>query len=87
MSVKIFIVEDEPLIADTIALALIKEKYDVVGIADNAKEALFDIEEFSPDIILIDININGSINGIELAHRINKKFGIPFFISHFTIRF
>jgi len=78
MSVKIYIVEDEPLIADTIALALTKEKYHVVGIADNAKEALFDIEEYKPDLILIDINIKGDINGIELAQRINKKWNIPF---------
>lgn len=78
MPVKIYIVEDEPLIADTIALALSKENYNVVGIADNAKEALFDIEEYKPDLILIDINIKGSINGIELAERINAKWQLPF---------
>lgn len=78
MPVKIYIVEDEPLIADTIALALTKEHYDVVGIADNAKEALFDIEEYKPDLILIDINIKGNINGIELAERINDKWRLPF---------
>ncbi len=78
MPVKIYIVEDEPLIADTIALALTKENYDIVGITDNAKEALFDIEEYKPDLILIDINIKGNINGIELADRINGKWQIPF---------
>ncbi len=75
---KIYIVEDEPLIADTIALALSKEGYNVCGIADNAKEALYDIDDLKPDLILLDINISGSINGIELAEKINTKFKIPF---------
>jgi len=78
MSKKIYIVEDEPLIADTIAHALKKEGYHVCGIADNAKEALYDIDELKPDLILLDINIIGKITGIELAEKINEKFKIPF---------
>jgi len=78
MTKKIFIVEDEPLIADTIAHSLSKEGYTVCGIADNAKEALYDIDELKPDLILLDINIIGEITGIELAEKINKKFKIPF---------
>jgi len=78
MAKKIYIVEDEPLIADTIAHALDKDGYTVCGIADNAKEALYDIEELQPDLILLDINIIGEISGIVLAKKINAKFNIPF---------
>lgn len=78
MAKKIYIVEDEPLIADTIAHVLEKDGYEVCGIADNAKEALYDIDELKPDLILIDINLNGSVTGIELAEKINSKFKIPF---------
>lgn len=78
MSKKIYIVEDEPLIADTIAHALEKEGYEVCGIADNAKEALYDIDDLKPNLILLDINIIGNISGIELAEKINTKFNIPF---------
>ena len=78
MSRKIYIVEDEPLIADSIAHALEKEGYVVCGIADNAKEALYDIDELKPDLILLDINIIGNITGVELAKKINAKFKIPF---------
>lgn len=74
---KIYIVEDEPLIADTIQVALENEGYIVCGMADNAKEALFDIEEYQPDLVLLDIHIEGDINGIELASRMQKKFKIP----------
>jgi len=78
MGKKIYIVEDEPLIADTIAHALEKEGYEVCGIADNAKEALYDIDDLKPDLILLDINIIGDITGIQLAEKINEKFKIPF---------
>jgi DNA-binding LytR/AlgR family response regulator len=78
MKKKIYIVEDEPLIADSIAHALEKDGYSVCGIADNAKEALYDIEELCPDLILLDINIVGTITGVALAGKINKKFKIPF---------
>ncbi|WP_456377873.1 LytR/AlgR family response regulator transcription factor [Lutibacter sp.] len=78
MAKHIYIVEDEPLISDSIAHALEKEGYKVCGIADNAKEALYDIDELQPDLILLDINLIGSITGIELAEKINLKFKIPF---------
>ena len=78
MGKKIYIVEDEPIIADTIAHALEKEGYSVCGIADNAKEALYDIDDLKPDLVLLDINIIGAISGIELAEKINEKFKIPF---------
>jgi len=75
---KIYIVEDEPLIAETIKTALTKEGYIIVGMTDNAKEALFDIEQLKPELILLDIHIDGSIDGIELAQFIKKKCAIPF---------
>lgn len=85
MSRKIYIVEDEPLIAETIQTALKKEGYTIVGMSDNAKEALFDIEQLIPDLILLDIHIEGNIDGIELAQHIKKKFQIPFiFLTSFS---
>ncbi len=78
MTKKIYIVEDEPLIADTIAHALKKEGYIVCGISDNAKEAIYDIDELKPDLILLDIHIIGNITGVELAEKINEKFKLPF---------
>jgi DNA-binding LytR/AlgR family response regulator len=78
MNKKIYIVEDEPLIAETIKTALTKEGYQIIGMSDNAKEALFDIEHLQPELILLDINIEGTIDGIELAGYIKKKCNIPF---------
>jgi len=78
MGIKIYIVEDEPLIAETIKTALVKEGYEVCGMTDNAKEALYDIDDCKPDIVLLDITIEGDIDGVSLAGKIQQKFKIPY---------
>lgn len=84
MSTKIYIIEDEPLIAETIKTALEKEGYTIVGMTDNGKEALFDIEELQPDLILVDITLEGKMDGIELVEHLKKKSDVPyiFLTSH-----
>lgn len=78
MSTKIYIIEDEPLIAETIKTVLEKAAYTIVGMTDNAKEALFDIEALQPDLILVDITLEGKMDGIEMAGYLKKKSDIPF---------
>lgn len=71
---KILIVEDEPLIADDIAEILEKNGYDVVGIADEAEEALDLIAECRPAVALLDINIEGDQDGVQLAAQLSIPF-------------
>ena len=78
MSTKIYIIEDEPLIAETIKTALEKEGYTIIGMTDNGKEALFDIEELQPDLILVDITLDGKMDGIEMVEHLKKKSEVPF---------
>ena len=78
MNTKIYIVEDEPLIAETIKTALEKEGYTILGMTDNAKEALFDIQEMQPDLVLLDITLDGAMDGIEMITHLKKKKEIPF---------
>ena len=78
MSTKIYIIEDEPLIAETIKTALEKEGYIILGMTDNAKEALFDIEQLQPDLIIVDITLDGKMDGIEMVEHLKKKSDIPF---------
>jgi DNA-binding response OmpR family regulator len=77
MSAKILIVEDESLVALEISSALKKEGYSVTGTSSNAKDAFKSIEENLPDLILMDINIDGPVNGIEVSSRINTTYDIP----------
>ena len=75
---KILIVEDEPIIASDIELTLENMGYEVVGIEDNAEDALISIAEHLPDLILLDINLEGDTDGIMLAEDINANYNIPF---------
>ncbi len=76
--VRIFIVEDEPLIAADLEMNLEELGYDVCGQADNAMDAMADIAATKPDIALLDISIEGDLDGVQLAEKINQKFQIPF---------
>ena len=71
---KILIVEDEPLIADDIEAILTKAGYEVVAIVDEAIDALDAVQKHQPDMALLDINIEGNSDGIDLA----GKLDIPF---------
>ena len=65
--VKIFIVEDEMIIAANISLQLSTLGYNVTGIVPRGEEALLHIKKNRPDIVLMDINLKGKIDGIETA--------------------
>lgn len=74
---KILIVEDEFIIADVLSNILQTAGYDVCGIADNVKEALGLVEEFKPELVLLDIYLKGKLTGIDLAYRLGQA-NIPF---------
>ncbi len=67
MTSKILIVEDEPLIADDIAMLLEKQGFDVVDIVAEADDALKVLAEKEVNLALLDINIEGDMDGIGLA--------------------
>ncbi len=70
-SYKVLIVEDEILIADNIKRYLTQKNYIVTGIAISYFEAVKLFEETKPDIVLLDIRLNGIKNGIDVAKFIN----------------
>jgi DNA-binding LytR/AlgR family response regulator len=73
----IFIVEDESIVAKDIQNSLTKLGYNVVGTANNGKDAIDRITELSPDLILMDIMIKGNMTGIEVTEKIKEKMNIP----------
>ncbi len=74
---KILIVEDESLIADFIAISLEEMNYKVTDICNSFDQAIASIENDAPDLALLDINIKGNLDGIDLAHQLTK-YNIPF---------
>jgi DNA-binding LytR/AlgR family response regulator len=83
--VKILIVEDESIVAMDLAMRLQKAGYEVVGMADNSDEALTLFKEDEPDLVLMDININGEKDGIETAKMLKKVREVPLiFLTAFS---
>lgn len=74
---KILIVEDEPLIALDIKRRLLRLGYEVVGIADSAETALQAVSQSSPHLVLMDIQLDGSVDGIHTAEQIHGRFNLP----------
>lgn len=70
---KIYIVEDDPLISATIETALKKQGYTVIGDAEDYQTALEDIKEYKPDIVLLDIQLEGKRDGIDLALSLDEE--------------
>ena len=75
--VKILIVEDEMVIAANISLQLSDLGYEVTGILPRGEEALNHIQERAPDIVLMDIQLKGELDGIETAHLMQVEHNIP----------
>jgi DNA-binding NarL/FixJ family response regulator len=85
MSLKVLIVEDEPLISEDLAIMLNKEGYQVVGQAFDGTTALDLLHLRQPDIALLDIALNHSITGLDIARVIHEKYHIPFiFITSYS---
>lgn len=72
-ALNIYIVEDEPLIAATIEAALKKQGLRVIGDSDEYQEALVDIDRLLPDLVLLDIQLEGVKDGIDLAQQLDDR--------------
>jgi len=73
----VLIVEDEMIIAANISLQLSLLGYQVTGTIPRAEEVLPSIRQQVPDLILMDINLKGDLDGIELATLIQAEYKIP----------
>lgn len=73
----IFIVEDESIVAKDIQNSLTKLGYNVIGIANNGKDAIEKILELKPDLLLMDIMIKGDLTGIDVSEKIKEKLNVP----------
>lgn len=83
--INILIVEDERLIGTYIKLTLEKHGYQVIDILDNFEDTVEYLNKFDVDLVLLDITINGSKNGIDIANHLNNNRKTPFIFisSHF----
>lgn len=74
---KILIVEDDIFTARIISKMLTNREFIVTDIVTKSGEVINSIDKNPPDIILMDITLEGELDGIEIAHKIKDKFKIP----------
>ena len=74
---KILIVEDEAIVARDIAQQVDALNYEVVGIANSAARAMEISAASRPDLVLMDIQLAGPVDGIAAAVSLREKFDIP----------
>jgi PAS domain S-box-containing protein len=73
----IMVVEDERIVAEDIAKSLALLGYRVLETYASGDEALLQIAIRKPDLVLMDIVLQGKINGIDAADTIRNRFDIP----------
>jgi PAS domain S-box-containing protein len=74
---RILVVEDDFVVARDIRQKLIRIGYSVVGSTARGEEALILAKEARPDLVLMDIRLEGAIDGIEAAEQIRESCRVP----------
>jgi len=74
---EILIVEDEKIVALDIKTHLLKLGYQVAGSFGHAEEALEFLETHHVNLVLMDIHLQGKMDGVEAAHNIKERWDIP----------
>ena len=75
--VSILLVEDERIVAEDIKGSLNNIGYSVSGVVSTGEMALEQLKQVQPNLILMDIVIQGKMNGIETAEKIRAQYDIP----------
>ncbi len=73
----VLVVEDESIIALDIQQTLVELGYDAFAIASSAEEAVAHALGRCPDVVLMDIHINGTVDGISAAQLFQELFRVP----------
>jgi len=75
--IDVLVVEDESIVAKDIELTLEKFGYKVCGVANNADDAIKLAKSKKPDVVLMDVMLQGEKTGIDAAEEIGKDLSIP----------
>ncbi len=84
---KILIVDDDTTIAETTARMLERLDYRVVGIVSTGEAAVNETINRHPDVVIMDVVLDGTINGIEASCQIGEFLNVPviFMTGHHNI--
>ena len=74
---RLLLVEDEAIVAADLAIRLAQLGYEVVGSANCGERALALAQQLRPDLVLMDIRLQGPLDGIEVAQDLRARFQMP----------
>ena len=77
MPARILIVEDDQIIAADLRLKVQEMGHEVIGIAISGEEAIGLAERCKPDLVLMDIQLDTAMNGLDAARIIQERTGTP----------
>ena len=78
MNGHVLIVEDEPALYERLRRALIKAHFTVDIYTKSYDEAITRLSNQTPDVVLLDINLQGAKTGLDLGHILDTHYQIPF---------
>ena len=74
---RILVVEDESIVAIDLSHTLTSLGYEVVDTVGTGEEALRQLRKNRPDLVLMDIQLRGELDGIQVAEQIQNSLRIP----------
>ncbi len=74
---RILVVEDESIVAKDLELTLKRLGYSVPATASSAEDAMSKAGQYRPDLVLMDIHLQGATDGIATAQRLRREMNIP----------
>jgi len=85
---RVLIVEDEAVVADDLEYQLLQLGYEVVGVAASGREAIALADQNRPEVVLMDIQLQGAMKGPEAANIIQRNTGAAIvFVTAFAAVF
>lgn len=76
-ALSILIVEDDMIVGTHISMLLLEAGYEVNGIIPSAEAALSHLDAHGSDLVLMDINLKGKMDGVEAAQHIFDRHRLP----------
>lgn len=76
-TIRAVLVEDEPIIAADLSQQLRKSGIEVMDIFEDGASALSYLEDEQPDVIILDIQLYGDLDGVDVANQVNQRHQIP----------
>lgn len=77
MKRRILVVEDEQIVAADLTAKLNRLGHEVLGTASSGEEAISLSESLRPELVLMDVRLQGRMDGTEAARRIQRLTGVP----------